>query len=85
LDASFIFEARQSLALRLGIRSNTRRDVRRKLLLDHDAAATIPINLDVLSAEDLHQHKVVFVFREKAQCLMSSHHFAVGKEDDRYT
>ena len=51
-------------------------------LLDDDAAATIPINLDILSEEDLHQYEVVLVFGEKPQCLASSHQFAGGWEDN---
>jgi hypothetical protein len=81
LNAPFIFESWQFLALRLCLRCNAWRTLLSLPLLDHDSAARVPINLGVPSEEDLHQNEVVFVFREKTQNLTPSHEFTRGRED----
>ena len=81
MNAPFIFESWQFLALRLGLCCNTWRNLRSLPLLDHDAASGFPINLGVLSEEDLHQYEVVFEFGEKAQYLAPSHQLAGGREN----
>jgi hypothetical protein len=83
LNAPFIFESWQFLALRLGLCCNTWRNFRSPPLLNYDAAATIPINLDVPGDVDLHQNEAVPVLREKTQNLAPSHQFTSGREDDR--
>ena len=82
MNAPFLFESWQFLAFRLGLCCNTWRNLRSLPLLDHDAASGFPINLGVLSEEDLHQYEVVFEFGEKAQYLAPSHQLAGGWEDD---
>jgi hypothetical protein len=51
-------------------------------MLDYNAASAFPVNLDVLGEVDLHQHEVVFVFREKAENFTACHQFAGGRKDD---
>jgi hypothetical protein len=51
-------------------------------LFDHNAASAFPVNLDILGEEDLHQHKVVLVFREKPKNFTACHQFTVGREDN---
>jgi hypothetical protein len=85
LNASLFFKAWKFWASWLIIRRNTRGNLRSPPLLDYDAPATIPIKLDVSGAVNLHLNEAVPVLREEAQNLASSHQFAVGQKDDRYT
>jgi hypothetical protein len=82
LNAPFIIESWQLLALRLGLRCDTWRNHRSPPLLDYDAAARVPVNLGVPGEVYLHHREAVLVFGEKAQNLAPSHEFASGWEDD---
>jgi hypothetical protein len=83
LNAPFIFEPWQSFPFRLCFCCNTRGNLRSPPLLNYDAAARIPINLDVSGEVNLHQNETVLVLREKAQDRVPSHQFTSGREDDR--
>jgi hypothetical protein len=83
LNAPFIFEPWQFLALSLGLCCNTWRNLRSPPLFNNDGAARVPVNLGILSEVDLHQNETVLVFGEKAQDRVPSHQFTSGREDDR--
>jgi hypothetical protein len=76
------FNAWQLLAFSLGLGCDTWKNLLSPPLLGHDAAARLPVNLDILSKEDLHQHEVVLVFREKAENLAACHQLACGGKDN---
>jgi hypothetical protein len=83
LNASLIFKPWQFWALWLILRRNTRGNRWSPSLFDYDAAATLPIKLDVSGEVNLHQNKTLPVLREKAQGRVPSHQFACSREDDR--
>jgi hypothetical protein len=83
LNASVFIESRQFLAFWFCFRCNTWRNLRSSPLLNYDAAATLPIKLDVSGEVNLHQNETVFEFGEKAQDRVPSHQFTSGREDDR--
>jgi hypothetical protein len=83
LNAPFIIESWQFWASWLFIRRNTGGNRWSLPLLGYDAAARIPITLDVSGEVNLHQDETVLEFREKAQNRVPSHQLTCGREDDR--